>query len=66
MAKVGDTLHQDAGYDMVVTEVDGRRIQTIEIRKSANDEVQAQGSDASDAKETPAKEDVANAEKNQK
>lgn len=33
MAQVGDILHQDAGYDMVVTEVDGRRIQTIEIRK---------------------------------
>lgn len=33
MAQVGDTLHQDAGYDMVVTAVEGRRIQTIEIRK---------------------------------
>ncbi|MCI1984457.1 MAG: hemolysin family protein [Bifidobacteriaceae bacterium] len=38
MAKVGDVLHQDAGYDMVVTEVDGRRIQTIEIRKRKDDD----------------------------
>jgi len=35
MAHVGDTLPQEGGYDMVVTEVDGRRIQTIEIRKQA-------------------------------
>lgn len=33
MGKVGDRLHSDDGYDMVVTEVDGRRIQTIEVRR---------------------------------
>lgn len=34
MAKKGDVYHSDEGYDMVITEVDGRRIQTIEIRKT--------------------------------
>ncbi|MBW3088696.1 HlyC/CorC family transporter [Bifidobacterium sp. 82T24] len=34
MGKVGAVLHSDDGYDMVITEVDGRRIQTIEVRRS--------------------------------
>lgn len=34
LAEVGDVLHSDDGYDMVVTKVDGRRIDTIEVRKS--------------------------------
>ena len=34
MGEVGDVLHSDEGYDMVVTKVDGRRIETIEVRKS--------------------------------
>ena len=35
LAQPGDSLRFEAeGYDMVVTEVDGRRIQTIEIRKT--------------------------------
>ena len=35
MGAVGDVLHsEDGGYDMVVTKVDGRRIETIEVRKS--------------------------------
>ena len=29
----GDVLHSDDGYDMVITKVDGRRIETIEVRK---------------------------------
>ncbi|MDK6994316.1 transporter associated domain-containing protein, partial [Escherichia coli] len=29
----GQVLSDDDGYDMVVTEVEGRRIQTIEVRK---------------------------------
>ncbi|WP_314686915.1 hemolysin family protein [uncultured Bifidobacterium sp.] len=33
---VGDVLHTDDGYDMVVTKVDGRRIDTIEVRRVAN------------------------------
>ncbi|MEK0307328.1 hemolysin family protein [Bifidobacterium favimelis] len=33
MGEVGDVLHSDDGYDMVVTKVDGRRIETIEVRK---------------------------------
>ncbi|WEV59042.1 hemolysin family protein [Bifidobacterium sp. ESL0728] len=36
MGEVGETLHSDDGYDMVVTKVDGRRIETIEVRKSKN------------------------------
>lgn len=32
MASEGDTFHSDDNYDMIVTKVDGRRIQTIEIR----------------------------------
>lgn len=34
MGEVGDVLHSDDGYDMVVTKVDGRRIETIEVRKA--------------------------------
>ena len=33
MGAKGEVLHSDAGYDMVVTEVDDRRIATIEVRK---------------------------------
>lgn len=33
MGAEGDVLHSDDGYDMVVTEVDGRRIETIEVRR---------------------------------
>lgn len=35
MASEGDVWHSDDGYDMVVTKVDGRRIQTIEVRTAA-------------------------------
>ncbi|MBT1179688.1 hemolysin family protein [Bifidobacterium vespertilionis] len=35
MGAVGDVLHTDDGYDMVVTKVDGRRIETIEVRKNS-------------------------------
>ena len=34
MGAVGDVLHSDDGYDMIVTAVDGRRIETIEVRKA--------------------------------
>lgn len=34
MGAVGDVLHSDDGYDMVVAQVDGRRIETIEVRKA--------------------------------
>ncbi|RDX29773.1 transporter associated domain-containing protein, partial [Bifidobacterium breve] len=34
MGAVSDVLHSDDGYDMVVTKVDGRRIETIEVRKA--------------------------------
>ena len=34
LAKVGDVYHSEEGYDMVVTAVEGRRIQTIEIRRT--------------------------------
>lgn len=37
MGAVGDTLPSDDGYDMVITKVDGRRIETIEVRKHADD-----------------------------
>lgn len=37
MGKVGEVLHSDDGYDMTVTKVDGRRIETIEVRKSGGD-----------------------------
>lgn len=38
MGEVGETLHSDDGYDMVVAKVDGRRIETIEVRKSGLDD----------------------------
>ena len=38
MGEVGEVLHSDDGYDMVVTEVDNRRIATIEVRKRPTDE----------------------------
>jgi putative hemolysin len=38
MGTVGEVLHSDDGYDMVVTEVDNRRIETLEVRKSAQNE----------------------------
>lgn len=41
MGEVGETLHSDDGYDMVVTKVDGRRIETIEVRKSGLDDTDA-------------------------
>ncbi|WP_094730472.1 hemolysin family protein [Bifidobacterium hapali] len=34
MGEVGEVLHSDDGYDMVITKVDGRRIETIEVRKA--------------------------------
>lgn len=34
MGAVGDVLHSDEGYDMTVTQVDGRRIAMIEVRKA--------------------------------
>ena len=37
MAHEGDLYHSDDGYDMVIMKVDGRRIQTIEVRKQKND-----------------------------
>ena len=33
MGAEGDVLHSDDGYDMVITKVDGRRIETMEVRK---------------------------------
>ena len=33
MGAEGDVLHSDDGYDMVITKVEGRRIETIEVRK---------------------------------
>ncbi|WEV64058.1 hemolysin family protein [Bifidobacterium sp. ESL0732] len=38
MGEVGETLHSDDGYDMIVTKVDGRRIETLEVRKSGLDD----------------------------
>lgn len=38
MGAVGEVLHSDDGYDMVVTEVDHRRIETLEVRKHVGDE----------------------------
>lgn len=37
MGEVGDTLSSDDGYTMTVTKVDGRRIETIEVRKQADE-----------------------------
>ncbi|KAA8816564.1 HlyC/CorC family transporter [Bifidobacterium callitrichos] len=34
MGEVGDVLHSDDGYDMIVKQVDGRRIETIEVKKA--------------------------------
>ncbi|KAB8287340.1 Transporter associated domain-containing protein [Bifidobacterium ramosum] len=34
MGEEGDVLHSDDGYDMVITKVDGRRIETLEVRKA--------------------------------
>ncbi len=34
MGEVGDVLHSDEGYDMTATKIDGRRIETIEVRKA--------------------------------
>ncbi|KAB8292041.1 hemolysin family protein [Bifidobacterium avesanii] len=42
MGEVGDVLHTDDGYDMVVTKVDGRRIETIEVRKHTDGSAEAQ------------------------
>ncbi|OZG56563.1 Transporter associated domain-containing protein [Bifidobacterium tissieri] len=44
MGKVGAVLHSDDGYDMVITEVDGRRIQTIEVRKRDGNSTAGTGS----------------------
>ena len=38
MGEVGDVLSSDDGYDMTVTKVDGRRIETLEIRKHTVDD----------------------------
>ena len=38
MGEVGDTLPSDDGYDMTVTQVDGRRIEMLEIRKHTVDD----------------------------
>ena len=37
MGEIGDVLPSDDGYDMTVTQVDGRRIETLEIRKHTVD-----------------------------
>jgi putative hemolysin len=37
MGAIGEVLHSDDGYDMVVTEVDHRRIETLEVRKHVSD-----------------------------
>lgn len=37
LASVGDVLHSDDGYDMIVSKVDGRRIETIEVRKGSSE-----------------------------
>ena len=48
MGQVGDVIHSDDGYDMVVTKVDGRRIETIEVRRR-QDEGQVADDDEADA-----------------
>ena len=51
MGEVGDVLSSDDGYDMVVTEVDGRRIETLEVRRhTADEDGSAAGDSAADAK----------------
>lgn len=47
MGEIGDVLPSDDGYDMTVTQVDGRRIETLEIRKHMVD-----GDNAKSAKTT--------------
>ena len=37
MGEIGDVLPSDDGYDMTVTQVDGRRIETLEIRNHTVD-----------------------------
>ncbi len=37
MGEVGDVLTSDDGYDMTITNVDGRRIETIEVRIIPNE-----------------------------
>ncbi|WEV72445.1 hemolysin family protein [Bifidobacterium sp. ESL0790] len=67
MGEVGEVLHSDDGYDMTVTQVDGRRIETIEVRRSgaaADDASNLTGSsnsssdssDSSDSKHSPKSE----------
>ena len=51
MGEVGDVLSSDDGYDMVVTEVDGRRIETLEVRRhTADEDGSAAGDSAADGK----------------
>lgn len=51
MGEVGDVLSSDDGYDMVITEVDGRRIETLEVRRhTADEDGSAAGDSAADAK----------------
>ena len=51
MGEVGDVLSSDDGYDMVVTEVDGRRIETLEVRRhTADEDGSAAGDSATDGK----------------
>lgn len=42
LGDIGDTLSSDDGYDMVVTKVDGRRIETIEVRRRDNNHTENQ------------------------
>ncbi len=53
MGEVGDVLSSDDGYDMVVTKVDGRRIETIEVRRH-------QSGDADTADTTDTTNDASN------
>lgn len=62
MGEVGETLHSDDGYDMVVTQVNGRRIETLEVRKSTADGDDGDGDGSGDGDteasgSAPAKED---------
>ena len=51
MGEVGDVLSSDDGYDMVVTKVDGRRIETLEVRRhTADEDGSAAGDSAADGK----------------
>ena len=36
MGQIGEILHSDDGYDMVVTQVEGRRIETVQVRRRQN------------------------------